>query len=496
MPRAFSSLQSARFKLTVSRFLIKEHHADPNEHMNARYGSPLHYCICHGRDDSDVLVNLFIDYGADPNGTGPSGLGGYYGTPLNAAVTRGEVEIMKLLLERGADPSVRGNREEWTSMQLACLHNKPEAFDLLLEHNPDVNAHGRYGTPLQAAAYSGAKPLVRELLRRGADIKVSGQGRYGHALQSAAIRAREDVVRFLIKHGADVRVKGGRFGTVLQAASVGCSKALVDFLIHKGADVNERGGRYKTALQAACAAGNKKVVLTLLEQKADVNITGGRYGSALQAACVYGDLTVVRMLVEHGADIDVKGGFYDAVADACALNAHPSILRYLVKEGSIKPGTTGRRYGQAKSKVRRAAEKTISDAEAELEVTKPRGEMHSNETEDDAEGLQDHLMNIESIPEYDASAAQLEDSTSASSSSDPTAELESNATTSASESTAPDPLPIGKKARRRLARKESNKSHVVQETKEVDASADESLSALSWLQVECGYGGDLNGPGR
>ncbi|KAL8831739.1 MAG: hypothetical protein Q9170_005169 [Blastenia crenularia] len=480
---------------TLITFLIKEHQADPNEYMNEHYGSPLHFCIWHDRSDSDVLINLFIDHGADPNGIGPSGLGGYYGTPLNAAVIMGEVELMKTLLERGADPSIRGNKEEWTSLQLAGLYNKPEAFNLLLEHNPDVNARGRYGTPLQAAAYSGAKPLVRELLHRGADIKVSGQGRYGHSLQSAAIRAREDVVRYLIKHGADVRVKGGRFGTVLQAASVRCSKELVNFLIHKGASVDEQGGRYKTALQAACAAGNKDVVLTLLEQKANVNTTGGLYGSALQAACVYGDLDVVRMLVEHGADVDFQGGFFDSAIDAAALNNRTSILHYLIKQAGATQMTAGRRHNHANTSEFEEADRKIYDAFEEEPTTSEPTQPHDNGTQSEEEDPQEIPMNIESIPRYDPQ----EDSTSASSSPEPSADLESNIASSSSDTTTPEPvLPIGKKARRRLARKESHKNSVLEETREVGAEVveDEDMSALSWLQVQCGYGGDLNGPGR
>ncbi|KAL9010697.1 MAG: hypothetical protein Q9173_004396 [Seirophora scorigena] len=485
---------------TLITFLIKEHNADPNEYMTPRYGSPLHYCIWHERCDADVLTNLFIDYGADPNGIGPSGLGGYYGTPLNAAVITGEVELMKTLLERGADPNIRGNREEWTSLQLACLYNKPDAFTLLLERDVDVNAHGRYGTPLQAAAYSGAKPLVRELLHRGADIRVGGQGRYGHSLQSAAIRAREDVVRFLIKHGADVRIKGGRFGTVLQAASVRCSRELVDFLIHKGAKVDEHGGRYKTALQAACAAGNKEVVLTLLEQKANVNLTGGHYGSALQAACAYGNLDVVRMLVEHGADVNFHGGFYDSAADAAAMNSRISILRYLVKEAGVERTTASRRHKHAKTSRLERADSQMNNAcgEGDSQPITPASDAEQvpAEGEADEEATDEEApMNIESIPQYDASTAVPEDSTSASASPDPSAEVESNATSSASESPAPEPLPRGEKARKRLARKESNKVNVAEETKEVDAETDENMAALSWLQVECGYGGGLNGPG-
>ncbi|KAL8801160.1 MAG: hypothetical protein Q9182_004665 [Xanthomendoza sp. 2 TL-2023] len=493
---------------TLIIFLVKEHHADPNEHMNDFWGSPLHCCIYHRRSDSDVLIDLFLEYGADPNGIGPLGLGGYYGTPLNAAVARGETQIMKVLLERGADPNVRGNKLGFSALQLACLYNCQEAFNLLLDHNPNINAHGPYGTPLQAAAYSGAKPLVRELLHRGADLKVSGQGRYGHSLQSAAIRAREDVVRFLIKHGADVRVKGGRFGTVLQAASIRCSKALVDFLLHKGCNVDEEGGRYNTALQAACAAGNKSVVLTLLEQKANVNITGGRFGSALQAACVFGDLNIVRMLIEHGARVDVERGYYSSAVDGAACHGRIDVLRYLIKEAGAAQTTANRRHNHLNQQWFDRADRMIYNAFEEPEAPVERSaetcdgeDADDDEMQAEAVEAQEPPMNIESIPVYDPTAPAVDFQTISSSSSSPypSADLESSAGSSSSESTRPEILPMGKKARRRLARKESNKKPVVMEkTTEVEPEPEpaEDMSAFSWLQVVCGYGGDLNGPGR
>ncbi|KAL8856574.1 MAG: hypothetical protein Q9178_006803 [Gyalolechia marmorata] len=496
---------------TLITFLVKEHHADPNEHSNNFWGSPLHYCIYEGRPDSDVLVELFIAYGADPNGIGPEGLGGHYGTPLNAAAVRDECEIMRLLLDRGADPNVRGNKEGWTSLQLACLFNRPQAFNLLLEHNADVNSHGPYGTPLQAAAYSGAKPLVRELLHRGADIKVNGQGRYGHSLQSAAVQAREDVVRFLIKHGADVHVKGGRFGTVLQAASIRCSKTLVDFLIHKGCKIDEQGGRYKTALQAACAAGNNPVVLTLLEQKANVNITGGRFGSALQAACVAGDLQNVRMLVEHGADINAEGGYYGSPVDAAACHGNTAILRYLIKEAGCTQTDANRRHEHLNSEWFDWADKNIHNAlndeesqsddsgEDRREEEDPDEAKEEEEEEEEEPGLEELPLNLESIPQYDATAPASDSESSGTSS---LIELKvdfrcSNSASESSESTISKILPMGKKARKRIARKERNKVVVVEKAKEVEPEElDEEMGALSWLQVECGYGGDLNGPGR
>lgn len=121
-------------------------------------------------------MDLFLEYGAYPNGIGPARLGGYCGTPLNAAKVRHKLDIMKVLLDKGADPNIRGSKHGWTALQLACLYSRREAFNILIEHNADINAHGPYGTPLQAAAYSGDKPLVRALLHRGADLRVCNQG--------------------------------------------------------------------------------------------------------------------------------------------------------------------------------------------------------------------------------------------------------------------------------------------------------------------------------
>jgi ankyrin repeat protein len=35
--------------------------------------------------------------------------GGYYGTPLQAATSKGKLDVVELLLEHGADPDVQGD---------------------------------------------------------------------------------------------------------------------------------------------------------------------------------------------------------------------------------------------------------------------------------------------------------------------------------------------------------------------------------------------------
>lgn len=481
---------------TLITFLVKEHGADPNQYLTPFCGSPLHFLIYMDRGDADVLGDLFLQYGADPNGPGPDGIGGYFGTPLNAAAARGNIERVNTLIEKGADPDLRANRREWTSLQLACLFQHDDIFKLLLEHGCDVNAHGNYGTPLQAAAYRGKKSMVRDLLHRGADIKVSNQGRYGHALQAAAIRGHDESVRFLVKHGANVNVRGGWFGTVLQAASARCPKETIEFLIHRGANVNETGGRYQTALQAAAVAGRKDVVRTLLEHKADVNIRGGKYGSALQAACVYGNLRVVRMLVEHGADVGAKGGFYSSAIDAAVLTGRNEIVQYLVQEAGVKQSKINRKCNHAGRVSFDRADQVLAEA---VEASKGGGEDYwKSKLKDSEEAIANvdaadlTLMNVDSIPVYHLTTASPDDAASSTSSTDRAADTESMTTSVPDDVVQMQTSPVPKKIKMRLQRK---KNAVAEETKEVSPS-DEDMSALSWLQVECGYGGDLNGPGR
>jgi len=67
-----------------------------------QYGSPLTEAAAYGRID---MVRLLLDHGADVNAQG-----GEYGTPLGAAMANRRAKTIKLLLERGAKPEAEGSR--------------------------------------------------------------------------------------------------------------------------------------------------------------------------------------------------------------------------------------------------------------------------------------------------------------------------------------------------------------------------------------------------
>ena len=181
-------------------------------------------------------------------------------------------------------------------MQAAAWGENVEIIRLLLDKGADVNAQGgKHGNALQAAAYTGNLEVTRLLLDKGANVNAQG-GEYDNALQAAAAswRAEVEVIRLLLDKGADVNAQGGIYGNALQAsvssyrdAEYGAPQskdkiAITRLLLDKGADVNIQGGMFGTVLQAAAYFGNIKVVRLLLDQGADIDARGGKYGAALK----------------------------------------------------------------------------------------------------------------------------------------------------------------------------------------------------------------------
>ncbi|KAL9094614.1 MAG: hypothetical protein Q9165_003173 [Trypethelium subeluteriae] len=105
------------------------------------------------------------------------------------------VDLVKLLLDRGAEPNTPDGYYESNSLEIACFHRNIDLIKLLLDRGMTPNRRSSYsGGPLRVAAWLGDLPIAILLLAAGADVSIGDS-----PLLAAAQRGKLDMVALLLE---------------------------------------------------------------------------------------------------------------------------------------------------------------------------------------------------------------------------------------------------------------------------------------------------------
>ncbi|KAL2036493.1 hypothetical protein N7G274_010759 [Stereocaulon virgatum] len=335
----FTALHCAlRSKRAAMVQFLLEHGADPNAcSPDSSPCTPLQIALTEF-DTNNEIASALIDAGAHVNRTPCIGL----------AARAGNLQAVQLLLKAGADVNSRLG-DESTALQQAIAKCDADLIKLLIEAGADSNepnAGISAETVLQQAAANGDIEVVRLLLAHGADINAPAGRHLGKtALQQAAANGDIEVVRLLLAHGADINAPACRIWgrTALQAAAANGNIEVVRLLLAHGADINAPAGCMSgfTALQGAASTGYLKIVLMLLEAGAHVNAPRAeiRGAMALDAAAEQGRLDIVALLLNNDDDAEGIDDRCERAAKFAASNGHRVIARIL-REHCVNQGST------------------------------------------------------------------------------------------------------------------------------------------------------------
>lgn len=212
------------------------------EHREAAWATPLCYAIVGG---NLKIVERLISQGAT--------IEPHSGRFLDYAMAYNRVEIVKALLENGADPSEAPR----------ILDDNSEMSRLLKNYGAppkDIDDQGDMGWPMLVYVCRGDNgehpDEIRRLLALGADIDVRNyKGKTG--LHCAAKAGFLSVIDLLIEKGATIDAPDNNGETALFEAIRSTIKdgekqrAAIEALLVKGADPNVKNGKGQTPLQIA-----------------------------------------------------------------------------------------------------------------------------------------------------------------------------------------------------------------------------------------------------
>ena len=216
-------------------------------------------------------------------------------TPVGEAVSQGDLDIVRLLIERGADArqvngggsslldrAASAGHRAIAKYLVACgcpyLPHHAAAIDdidglarMLDDDGAAVFAHDRrHATPLHHAAGGDSTHCVQALLAAGADARATD--RHGHeplayAVEANAMRA----ARALLDAGANCNAPAGHNGGVtLHRALANRHLDMAELLLNQGASPNRTDHAGKTALHEAVATANRQAVELILRFRPDL----------------------------------------------------------------------------------------------------------------------------------------------------------------------------------------------------------------------------------
>jgi len=263
------------------------------------------------------IVKLLLENGAEVESQNDAGM-----TPMPVAVSAGNIKIVDVLFEHGAASDTldyNGMSPVWH----ACTRGHRDMLMTLIRHGANLRrVEGGCSDPLCAVARLCPKDDVEEILKllmsNGLCFNPAKRHSSQSALMIAAQRGRVDIINSLVKHGADMYERNFENMQPIDVASYSGHTDIVRFIssCNSSATVSRGCSLYQLSFGVDCRCNTDvhlttdlQIMTSLLDTGADIeaeNIDGLR---PIHRAVRTGIVELVELLIQHGANVDAADVF-------------------------------------------------------------------------------------------------------------------------------------------------------------------------------------------
>jgi ankyrin repeat protein/HEAT repeat protein len=258
-------------------------------------------------------VQKLLEAGADPNAV-HRGM-----RPLHKAAVAGHVEVLRLLIDHGAEVNVKDSSGRSPLLEAAGSRN-PKAVEILLAAGAKPD-----GTELGHACWLGRTEAVNLLLAAGAPPD--------GGLPQAAQGGHVELVQLLLDKGARVQTKSPDGSTPLHLAALQGGFKTVELLLKHGADPNKVNQEGNTSLHMAISGDcDLETIKLLVESGAKLNIANDEALTPVRLAGLRGEKSVYTWLFAAAGSTEPQPARDDARPTATKSNAE--LIAILASDGS------------------------------------------------------------------------------------------------------------------------------------------------------------------
>lgn len=268
----------------------------------------------------------------------------YGSRPLELAVFCGEGNAATWLVQHGADMSHPIGENKKTILHLACANGLSDMVKLLLEQGADIHEKdANLNTPLLQSCWD-LQPHIFSLLHDEGAL-VSDVGEYDRNGFHMVVltpkpfsKQHRDVLELLVGGGADIN-KRDIFGfSPLYHACKEQKADLIEILFDLGADIDQKTTHNGlTPLMEACCSPSKEPVEILLRKGANLSPRNPHGLTALSLACVNGCVDHVDALIARDADVAAHDHNGHRPLCTAAIHGQTNVMLRILKSQRYYP---------------------------------------------------------------------------------------------------------------------------------------------------------------